>query len=145
MGLTEPLCRKAWLPIICPGWGGVGQGEVGGETGEWILSKLLKCWAPIRSVGPLLFLSWALAPHPPAWHTAPRSPGQCPPACGTQTGSGMLCFCCQVCVNFPGQYWKVECYLFLYFVYFAAVCWFCFTESDTYFNSHFNTVHWIIF
>lgn len=44
------------------------------------------------------------------------------PAYGAQCQGSFSLLLLQSCVNFPGQYWKGECYLFLYCVYFVLVC-----------------------
>lgn len=36
----------------------------------------------------------------------------------------LFCCCKELGLNSPGQYWKGECYLFLYCVYFVLVYWF---------------------
>lgn len=41
--------------------------------------------------------------------------------------------CKELGLNFPGQYWKRECYLFLYCLYFLLAYWF--PGSDSYLNS----------
>lgn len=83
-------------------------------------------------VGPL-FHNWDQAPHRPALHTAPGSPGQCPLACGTQR-QGFFVPAAKA-LNFAGQYWKGGNGIYFYIVYILSCSADALFKSDTYLNS----------